>query len=54
MPAGENVAGVNVDNAHAVSCSVRILAAAAGPSLGIELAGMMRRSSSRVVDFEAG
>jgi len=35
MQAGENVAGVNVGNAHVVCCSVRMLAAA-GPNLGSE------------------
>jgi len=53
MQAGENVAGVNVGNAHVVCCSVR-MRAAAGPSLGSELAGMMRRSSSSFVGFVAG
>jgi len=56
MPAGENVAGVNVDTtliADVVCYSDRLLSTA-GPSLGSELAGMLRRSFSGVMDFEAG
>jgi len=40
-------------NAHVVGYSDRLLATA-GLNLGSELAGMMWRSSSSVVDFEAG
>ena len=50
------MAGVNVDTtliADVVCYSDRLLSTA-GPSLGSELAGMLRRSFSGVMDFEAG
>ena len=51
MPAGQNVALANVDTTLMLFATET---AAVGPSLGSELAGLMRRSSSSVVDFEAG